>query len=491
MSIRNQITKEREKRKALLDKARQMLALAENEKRDLNEAEDTGIGKLRADIESLDARIANLEAMLESEESDEAEREGDSDQGGDSEDDSNDKVEKKGKGGSVETGEDGIVILGNGQRAKLLKSGEQAKRNVQPQRAGKETRRRGESKSDFEDRCRRNKPEYREVAIEYLINGERALKRGIEARTVQADVDIVGGYMVLPEEFIFKILKAADNYLFLRQLATVFTVNASQSLGVPALDADPSDADWTSELATGSEDSAMRFGKRELKPWPLAKRIKISNKLLQLQNISGTITAYDGSEGGQGGGIENFITGRIGYKLAVAQEQAFMTGSGVGQPLGIFIASTRGISTARDVVTGSATGFTFDGLINAVYTPKVPYQPRLKWLFSRPAVNRIRLLKDSQNRYLWMESTQVGEPAKLLNYPVVMSEYVPSTFTDQSYVGMLADFSFYWIAQMLNVQMQRLNELYAESNLVGYIARTELDGMPALEEAFVRLKCGT
>jgi HK97 family phage major capsid protein len=38
------------------------------------------------------------------------------------------------------------------------------------------------------------------------------------------------------------------------------------------------------------------------------------------------------------------------------------------------------------------------------------------------------------------------------------------------------------------MQVQRLNELYAETNQVGFIGRLETDGAPVLEEAFVRVK---
>ena len=46
----------------------------------------------------------------------------------------------------------------------------------------------------------------------------------------------------------------------------------------------------------------------------------------------------------------------------------------------------------------------------------------------------------------------------------------------------------YHIVDALNMQVQRLTELYAESNQTGYIGRAEVDGMPVLEEAFARLK---
>ena len=38
------------------------------------------------------------------------------------------------------------------------------------------------------------------------------------------------------------------------------------------------------------------------------------------------------------------------------------------------------------------------------------------------------------------------------------------------------------------MELQRLAELYAETNQIGFIGRQEVDGMPVLEEAFARLK---
>jgi HK97 family phage major capsid protein len=96
-------------------------------------------------------------------------------------------------------------------------------------------------------------------------------------------------------------------------------------------------------------------------------------------------------------------------------------------------------------------------------------------------------LKDGESRYLWQESVRVGEPDRLLGIPTFMSEYAPNTFTTGLYVGILGDFSFYWYADALLFEIQRLEELYAETGQVGLIGRLESDGMPVLEEAFVRV----
>lgn len=310
---------------------------------------------------------------------------------------------------------------------------------------------------------RRGSAEYHEHFRSYLTTGER--------RALDAGSGPGGGFLVAPVQMVQDLLQAVDDLVFVRGLGTVRTVPTATSLGVPTLDADPSDADWTSELATGNEDSTMAFGKRELTPHPVAKRIKVSNKLMR-----------------QAGMVESVVLQRMAYKAAVTEEKAFLTGDGVQRPLGCYTASVDGIPTSRDVLTGSATDITFDGLINAKFSLKAPYLTRARWCFHRDGIARISKLKDNTNQYLWQPSTQLGQPDRLLGLPVMMSEFNPNTFTTGLYVGLLGDFSYYWIADALDMQIQRLNELYAEQNRTGFIFRKETDGQPVMAEAFARLK---
>jgi HK97 family phage major capsid protein len=115
--------------------------------------------------------------------------------------------------------------------------------------------------------------------------------------------------------------------------------------------------------------------------------------------------------------------------------------------------------------------------------------PNLRWVFHRDAIKQIRKLKDGNGQYLWTPGLS-GTPDMICEVPFIMSEYAPNTFTSGLYVGIIGDFTYYWIAEALGMQMKRLNELYAETNQVGFIGRMEVDGMPVLEEAFVRVKLG-
>ena len=319
----------------------------------------------------------------------------------------------------------------------------------------------------------RSRPEYRDAFRSYLVNGMSNISPN-ERRALVAGSDVQGGYLYAPTQFSNALIKAVDNMVWIRQWATVMQVQGADSIGMPTIDNDPSDADWTAEIKTGSEDSSMSFGGRTLTPHPLAKRIKISETLLR-----------------RAPNAEQLVIDRLAYKLGITKEKAYLLGSGSRQPLGIFVASSQGISTARDVSTGNTTtAVTADGLIEAKYSLKGQYWPRAKWLFHRDGQKQIAKLKDTTNNYLWRESVRAGEPDMLLNLPIYMSEYVPNTFTTGQYVGALGDFSMYHIAQALGTTIKYLSELYAEYNQIGLIAREEEDGMPVLEEAFVRVKLG-
>lgn len=294
-----------------------------------------------------------------------------------------------------------------------------------------------------------------------------------EFKALQVDVDTLGGYLTAPQQFVAELIQRVDDQVFIRAMSNVITLTTGLSLGAPSLDTDLGDADWTSELATASQDDAMRVGKRELFPHPLAKRVLISNKLLNAPGIDAGA----------------LVNERMAYRFATAQENAFLTGSGSGQPLGVFTASADGISTARDVSTdNTTTAITADGLIECKYSLKAQYMAVAQWIFHRDAVKQIRKLKTGDGQYIWAPGITGGVPSTILDMPYNMSEFAPNTFTAALYVGILGDFSKYWIADALSLQVQRLIELYAVTNQVGFIGRLETDAMPVLEEAFARVK---
>lgn len=313
------------------------------------------------------------------------------------------------------------------------------------------------------------RPEYADAFRGYLLSGHMAPQfHG----ALQADNDVGGGYLV-PTEMASGIIQAKDNLVFMRRLATVYQLTGAASLGCPSLDTDPSDAAWTPEIVAPTPDTAMAFGGRELTPHQLAKEVDVSKPLLRRVPS-----------------MEALIRDRVAYKMAVPEENAYLNGSGAQQPLGIFTASDNGIPTSRDVATGNLDdAITFDGLKEAQYTLKSQYWNAAQWVFHRTAVKQIDKLKDGEGQYILRPDVRGGGPVdQVLGFPVNISEYAPSTFSSGLYVGVLGDFSYYWIAESLGITIQVLLELLARTNQVGFLARQEIDGMPVLAEAFVRVK---
>lgn len=315
--------------------------------------------------------------------------------------------------------------------------------------------------------------EYRAAFRRYLLHGDRGLAAE-HYRSLSAGSNVEGGYTV-PVETAMRLIQAVDDLCWIRQLGTVIPSVDGKSLGFPSLDTDPASPAWTTELAIGTEDSSMAFGKRELSPHPLAKLLKVSEKLLRASAID----------------IESLVMARMAYKRAVTQENAFLNGTGASQPLGMFVASSQGISTSRDVSTGNTTtAIGADNLRETKYKVAAQYRasPSCGWVLHRDAVKAISKLKDGEGQYLWQPGLVGNDPDRLLGSPVHESEYAPNTFTTGLYVGVFGDLKQYWIADSLAGRIQRLVELYAATAQVGFIDRSECDGMPVLEAAFARMK---
>lgn len=315
---------------------------------------------------------------------------------------------------------------------------------------------------------RRATEQYRKAFNAYL----GATSRVEEMRALQMDLDASGGYTLAPQQFITTLIEAEKASFPVRGLCSVYTVTGAESIGAPVLDARPADPTWTSELSIGSEDSTMTFGKRELRPNPLAQYIKVSKDLVRASALN----------------IEQIVATQLGYKVGYVEEYNFLNGNGANSPLGVFTANAAGINTGQDVSTGNtATAITADGLIEAKYKLRSPYWPRARWIFHQDAIKQIRKLRGNDGDFLWKAGLANDRGDTILDVPIVVSELAPSTFTTGLYVGIIGDFSKYWIADSLDVQIQVLTELYAAANQNGYIIRKKTDAAPVLEEAFVRV----
>jgi HK97 family phage major capsid protein len=193
-----------------------------------------------------------------------------------------------------------------------------------------------------------------------------------EYRALQADSDTAGGFLVAPVELAKDILAGLDNELQIRALARRFQIPTASSLGVPTLGHDFGDLTFTAELKPGSEDNQMDLQRRDLFPHPVARRIKVSNKLLRVSQMN----------------PEAFVKERMIQVCGQVLENAYLNGSGQNQPLGIFVNSQHGISSSRDYICSTQTGVKADDLIRGLECSRLNIVIAKSWRGSDTVTSR-------------------------------------------------------------------------------------------------------
>jgi HK97 family phage major capsid protein len=345
-------------------------------------------------------------------------------------------------------------------------------------RAGKlNTEEVGEQSGELVERLReRSSPGYQRLFRTYL-RGERR-GQNFEQLGLQISDDSRGGYSA-PMAFLSMLIKFLDDAVQVRKYATVLPPTMAPSVGILSYDTDYADSTWTAEVPASdlAEDDTARFGRREMMPHLLSKLIKTSRKMLASPTFP----------------IESFLAKRLAYKFGITENKGFLSGTGQQQPLGVFTADNAGIGTGQDVTCAATTVFTADECIDTVEKIKTTYQQNATWIVSRAFRQRARKLKSGTGEYLLVENNggnNSGVLSTLVGRPLIVDENAPNTFTTGKYIAVFGDLSFYWIQDGIDLQIQRLDELLALRNQVGWIGRKETDGMPVLAEAFSRLKLG-
>lgn len=270
--------------------------------------------------------------------------------------------------------------------------------------------------------------------------------------------DSEGGYLV-PDEYEKKLVEALEDEVFFRSLATVIKTSSGDRK-IPIVTS-KGEAAWIDEGGQFPE-SDDSFGQTSIGAHKLATMIKVSDELLNDSVFN----------------IEQYISKEFGRRIGTKEEEAFFIGDGTGKPIGIFN-KTGGADIG---VTAATTSITFDDVMDLYYSLRVPYRNKATWLLNDSTVKAIRKLKDGNGNYIWQPSVREGEPDRILNRPYRTSIYVPELAAGNRVMA-FGDYSYYWIADRQGRSFKRLNELFATTGQVGFLASERVDGKLILSEA--------
>ena len=280
--------------------------------------------------------------------------------------------------------------------------------------------------------------------------------------------DSEGGFTV-PDEFERKLVEALEGNNIFRGMATVIRTS-SGTRKIPIAE-DTGEASWIDE---GEEipESDTTFGQTMLSAYKLGTMIKISNELLN-------DSAFD---------LASYIARRFGVRMGNAEERAFITGDGVGKPLGLLddAGAKVGVTAAK------TTAISFDEVFQLYYALKAPYRKKAEFLCNEALVLQLMTIKDNNGNYIWKPGLDIGKPDTLLNRPLKTSAFMPEVAAGNKVMA-FGDYSYYWIADRQNRTFRRLNELYARTDQVGFLTTQRVDGKLILPEAVqvLQMKAGT
>lgn len=284
-------------------------------------------------------------------------------------------------------------------------------------------------------------------------------KRGGVQDALKIGTDSEGGYLV-PDEFEHTLISALEEENIIRKFAHVFTTS-SGAHKIPIVSTRGS-ASWVDEEGTiQSDDDA--FGQQLIGAHKVATLMKVSEELL-------ADSAFD---------LESYIKKEFARRIGNAEEEAFLTGDGKNKPTGI-LDTTSGAQLG--VTAAAEAAITADEIIDLFYSLRSPYRKKAIWVLNDSTIKLIRKLKDQNGQYLWQPALRDGEFDTILGKRIYTSPFVPVAAAGARTIA-FGDFSYYWIGDRQGISFKRLNEKYAETGQVGFLATKRVDGKLILPEA--------
>ena len=288
--------------------------------------------------------------------------------------------------------------------------------------------------------------------------------------TLQESLNDLGGYLV-PEDYRALMIKRLMGATIIRPLARVVSTNRD-AVEYPRLEGGDNRytsavrVTWVDEVPANASvaETNPTFGMTRVPVHTVMARTDISRNMLE-------DSAFN---------VVDEISMLFAEAAAIDEDVQFIQGNGGGLPKGILGDRTDGdltpVAGVETIATGASSTMQADGLIDLAYALPQQYRANAKMVASRTTHRDIRKLKDTQNRYIWEDNYQTGQPATILGYPALESESVPAVAAGD-YPVIFGDFSGYLIVDRIGMTIERVTDVTTVgTNKVALFMRRRLGG---------------
>jgi HK97 family phage major capsid protein len=203
----------------------------------------------------------------------------------------------------------------------------------------------------------------------------------------------------------------------MRQLASVMTIGSDTYEVI--LDNDEAFSGWVGETAARPTTNTPTLGKLTIYCNELYANPKATQKILDDAGLD----------------MEAWLAQKVADKFARDEATAFVSGNGVNKPKGLLsydAGTTLASQQIQQVVTGSATAFLYDGLVDLQNALKEPYQVNATFLLQRATLATILKVKQGEGVPIFNMAFEknAGLESMLMGKPFRFAADMPSVTTN-------------------------------------------------------------
>lgn len=292
---------------------------------------------------------------------------------------------------------------------------------------------------------------------------EAAERLGIRSGTPELNLRALGvgtataGGNAVPNEIMRAYFEAQKWYGRVRDSATVFTTESGASLPIPVPDDTANTGEIVAEAGAVTTTADPSFGQVVLKPFKFSsKGVIVSVELLQDSFID----------------LSSYLGTALGSRIGRKQNTDFTVGVGTTEPNGIQVRAALGKTAAL------TTTFTWDEVVDLHTSVDQAYRqrPGTRFMVHDTIAAYLRKLKDGQGRFMWELGLQVGQPDRLLGYPVIINNDMDSALTTAKRLVLFGDFGSYVIQDAGPPVFIRADELRVLNHQSVFLAFQRSDG---------------